>query len=86
MLLSRKREEIPDFMSSEDFCRCFTQRFDCAHLPAPHMTRSIGRAFSVTFTTAVIGPKLRLFEISPYRAILMGPPSSLELHDAVGSS
>jgi hypothetical protein len=45
MPLSRKREEILDSMSSEDLFRCFTQRFACAHLPAPHMTRSIGRAF-----------------------------------------
>jgi hypothetical protein len=57
MLLSRKREEIPDSMSSEDFFDALHKGFACAHLPAPHMTRSIGRAFSVTFTTALIGPK-----------------------------
>ena len=37
--------------------RCFTQRFACAHLSSPHMTRSSPRLLTLTFTTTVIEPK-----------------------------
>jgi hypothetical protein len=37
--------------------RCFTQRFACAHLSSPHMTRSQPRLLTLTFTTTVIEPK-----------------------------
>ena len=64
------------------------QRFACARLPDPYMTRSMPRLLTMTFTTADFGRSSSWrFEASPYRAAPKGPPpSSLTQHDAHASS
>src|SRR5436189_5727122 len=53
------------------------QRFACARLSHPYMTRSSPRLLTITFTTAAFGRSSSwLFEASPYRATPKGLPSS----------
>ena len=63
------------------------QRFACARLSHPYMTRSSPRLLTMTFTTAAFGRSSSwLFEASPYRATPKDLPSSFVQHDAFAPS
>src|SRR5260370_19223104 len=63
------------------------QRFACASLSNPHMTKSDVSPFPVTFTTeAFVRSSSRLFEASSYQAAPKGLPSSFAQQDAFASS
>src|SRR5258708_34952543 len=53
------------------------QRFACARLSHPYMTRSMSRLLTMTFTTAAFDRSSSWqFEASSYKAAPKGPPSS----------
>ncbi len=63
------------------------QRFACARLPDPYMTRSMPRLLTMTFTTAAFDRSSSWqFEASSYKATSEGLPPSLAQHDAYASS
>jgi hypothetical protein len=63
------------------------QRFACARLSHPYMTRSTPRLLTMTFTTAAFDRSSSWqFEASSHTATPRGHPSSLLQHDARASS
>ena len=63
------------------------QRFACARLPDPYMTRSMPRLLTMTFTTAAFDRSSSWqFEASSYKAAPKGPPSSHVQHSAFALS
>jgi len=63
------------------------QRFACARLSHPYMTRSMSRLLTMTFTTAAFDRSSSWqFEASSYKAAPKGRPSSLVQHSALALS
>src|SRR5215831_8812591 len=59
------------------------QRFISIRLSGPHMTCSMSRLLTTTFTTAdFVRSSLRLFEAFSYKTAPKGPPSSFIQHNA----
>src|SRR3974377_494425 len=72
---------------SSKFVSMRRQRFACARLSHPYLTRSLPRLLTMTFTTAAFDRSSSWrFEASSYKATSKGPPSSPVQHDACASS
>ena len=82
-----EQSEGSGFDVINDGLRCFSQRFACARLSHPYMTRSKPRLLTMTLTTAAFDRSSSWqFEASSYTETPRGHPSSLLQHDARASS
>src|SRR5882672_3734266 len=83
---SRNQGNAPILVSS-NVLSMLQQRFACARLSHPYMTRSMSRLLTMTFTTAAFDRSSSWqFEASSYKAAPKGRPSSLVQHSALALS